>query len=146
MLKQRYNNYLVLIICCLLIQTNAFGQDKWTPEEIINTDYLRSASFSYDNNMVVWSKRKGVKKKDRFVSDIYLTRLDLKKDGKPRTFQFTNGDDSDYSAFFSKDNEWLYFLSSREKGKILWKMSMFGGEPLKVHEFKNGISEPSINE
>lgn len=113
---------------------------RWTPEDIINTEFLGGPSFSPNNQMVVWSKRRGVKEKDRFVSDLYLTRLDLTKDGTFRTFQLTNQDENDSSPIFSKDGETIYFLSSREKGKKLWSMSIFGGEPKKVHEFKNGIS------
>ena len=130
----------------LLVVTTVFSQNKktdptrWTPEDIINTESMGSVSFSPNNTMVVWTKRKGVKAKDRFVTDIYLTRLDIKKDGKFRTFQLTNGDDSDYSPMFSKDGENIYFLSSRDKGNKLWKMSIYGGEPSKVKEFKNGIS------
>ena len=73
---------------------------RWTPEDIINTESMRSVSISPKGNMVVWTKRKGVKKKDRFVSDIYLTRLDNKKDGIFRTIQLTNGDENDYSPIF----------------------------------------------
>lgn len=131
----------------LLLGINTQAQnkaDKWTPKDIINTQFLRGAEFSPDNNMVVWGKRKAVTKKDRFVSDLYVTRLDLEKEGKFRSFQFTNTTDSDYSTFFSKDGEWLYFLSSRKGGKTLWRLSMYGGEPQKVHEFKNGISSPTL--
>ena len=76
----------------LLVVTTVFSQNKktdptrWTPEDIINTESMGSVSFSPNNTMVVWTKRKGVKAKDRFVTDIYLTRLDIKKDGKFRTF------------------------------------------------------------
>lgn len=114
--------------------------DEWTPEDIINTERVRSAVFSPNGKMVVWTKSRGVKKKDKFVSDLYLTRLDLLKDGAPRTFQLTNSDESDRSPLFSQDNETIYFLSSRDKGKKLWSMSVYGGEAKEVHEFKNGIS------
>ena len=113
---------------------------RWTPEDIIGTESMGSVSISPKNNMVVWTKRKQVKKKDRFVSDIYLTRLDMKKDGQYRTIQLTNGDDSDFSPIFSKDGETIYFLSSRDNGNKLWKISIYGGEAQKVNEFKNGIS------
>ena len=113
---------------------------RWTPEDIINTESIRSVSVSPNNNMVVWTKRKAVKKKDRFVSDIYLTRLDVKKEGSYLTVQLTNGDDNDFSPLFSKDGESIYFLSSREKGKKLWKLSIYGGEAKRVKAFKNGIS------
>ncbi|MDN5199888.1 prolyl oligopeptidase family serine peptidase [Fulvivirgaceae bacterium BMA10] len=138
---------LVLAICLIamffyidLIAQEQTDEKKWRPEDIIGTEYVSSLKFSPNGNMMVWTKRKPLKEKDKFVTDIYLTRLDMKKDGKFRTFQLTDNEESDHSPFFSKDNETIYFLSSREKGKKLWSMSIFGGEAKKVHEFKNGIS------
>ncbi len=133
------------LLCVLIIIPNATAQKKddpsrWTPEDIINTEAMRSVSIAPNNMMVVWTKRKAIKKKDAFVSDLYLTRLDLKKDDAFRTIQLTNGDDNDYSPLFSKDGESIYFLSSRAKGKKLWKLSIYGGEAKEVKEFKNGIS------
>ncbi|NER15488.1 prolyl oligopeptidase family serine peptidase [Leptobacterium flavescens] len=130
------------IICLLQVQFSVAQNDpsRWTPEDIINTESIGSVSVSPDGNMVLWTKRKGVKKKDRFVSDIYLTRLNMKKDGMYRTVQLTNGDDNDYSPIFSRDGESIYFLSSRAKGNKLWKMSIYGGEASQIKEFKNGIS------
>ena len=124
--------------------TNLKAQEQdvteWTPEDIINTESISSVSFAPNNSMVVWTKRKGVKSKDRFVSDIYLTRLNIEEDGVYKTVALTNGDDNDYSPLFSKDGEYVYFLSSRDKGKNLYKISTYGGEAQKVHTFKNGIS------
>ncbi|RMG78227.1 MAG: peptidase S9, partial [Bacteroidetes bacterium] len=116
--------------------------DRWTPEDIIHTETFRNAQFSPDKKMVVWTKRRGVKKSDKFVSDLWLTRLDIEKDGQFKTIRLTQSDESDYSPFFSKDGETIYFLSSREKGKKLWALSIYGGEPAEVSEFKNGISSP----
>jgi dipeptidyl aminopeptidase/acylaminoacyl peptidase len=132
-------------ITFILIPFSLKAQDvkdpsRWTPKDIINTEYVRSVSISPDNSMVVWTKRKAVKDKDRFVSDMYLTRLDLKEDDVYKTIQLTNGKDNDYSPLFSKDGEYIYFLSSRDKGKKLWKLSIYGGEAKEVKEFKNGIS------
>ena len=74
----------LFLICLLSFTANAQNKKvdpaKWTPEDIINRESMGSVSFSPNNNMVVWTKRKPVKEKDRFISDIYLTRLDLKKD------------------------------------------------------------------
>ncbi|MCK0108957.1 prolyl oligopeptidase family serine peptidase [Flavobacteriaceae bacterium S0825] len=135
----------ILLMCLLCFASNAQidkknDPSKWTPEDVINRESMGSVSFSPNNNMVVWTKRKPVKDKDRFISDIYLTRLDLKKDDAFRTIQLTNGDDSDSSPIFSKDGEHIYFLSSRDKGNKLWRLSIYGGEAKKVKEFKNGIS------
>ena len=145
-MKLKYLTTLFLI-CLLSFSVNAQDKKddptKWTPEDIINRESMGSVSFSPNNNMVVWTKSKPVKEKDRFVSDIYLTRLDLKKDDKFRTIQLTNGDDSDHSPIFSKDGEHIYFLSSRDKGNKLWSLSIYGGEAKEVKEFKNGISSLS---
>jgi dipeptidyl aminopeptidase/acylaminoacyl peptidase len=143
-MKSTFKN-LVCIICAFVMCSSSYGQDKkdpsrWTPEDIINTESMRSASLSPDNTMVVWTKRKGVKEKDLFVSDIYLTRLDVIKDGDFKTIQLTNGKDNDYSPIFSRDGEFIYFLSSRDKGKKLWRLSIYGGEAKEVKEFKNGIT------
>ena len=130
----------------VLFITTSFSQEKkndpsrWTPEDVISRETMGSVSFSPNSNMVVWTKRKAVKSKDRTVSDIYLTRLDMVKDGKYKTIQLTNGEDNDYSPTFSKDGEHIYFLSSRDKGNKLWSLSIYGGEAKKEKEFKNGIS------
>lgn len=132
--------FLLIALC-----STSYGQEKndgtrWAPENIINRESMSSVSFSPDNSMIVWTKRKGVKKKDRFVSNIYLTRLDIKDDDTYKTIPLTNGDENDYSPLFSKNGEYIYFLSSRDKGKKLWKLSIYGGEAIEVNEFKNGIS------
>ncbi|MCP9235354.1 prolyl oligopeptidase family serine peptidase [Lewinella sp. JB7] len=132
---------LVLLLCsCVRAQTES---TEWTIEDVIHTEYVSNVSFSPDGTMVMWSKRRATedKKKDKFVADLYLTRLGDRKDGKFRTVRLTTGDDNDHSALFSRDGESIYFLSSREEGKKLWKMSLYGGEPQEVHEFKNGISD-----
>jgi dipeptidyl aminopeptidase/acylaminoacyl peptidase len=130
-----------ILVCCDM----SYAQEKndpsrWTPNDIINTESMSSVSISPDNTMVVWTKQKAEKEKDRFVSDIYLTRLDIIKDDTYKTIQLTNGKDNDYNPVFSKDGEFIYFLSSRDKSKKLWKLSIYGGEAQDVKEFKNGIS------
>ncbi|XLS28067.1 prolyl oligopeptidase family serine peptidase [Flavobacteriaceae bacterium M23B6Z8] len=144
-MKSLHTFFYVLLFCSLFSPSNLVAQEKedpglWTPEDIIHTDYLRNAVFSPDGTMVVWSKRRANKEKDKFISDLYLSRLDKLKDGKPLTTQLTYEDENDYSPVFSKDNSTIYFLSSREKGKKLWELSVYGGEAKEVHEFKNGIS------
>jgi len=139
------NRSILITTCILILSASLVAQkpkdpSRWTPEDIIFQERVSSPSFSPDNSAIVWTKRRPFKEKDKFISDLYLTRLDLEKDGMPRTIRLTSTDENDYSPLFSKDGENIYFLSSREKGKKLWKMSIYGGEPEEVHEFKNGIS------
>ncbi len=132
----------VLLLLNLIFFTQiGFAQDdKWTPEEIINTEYVGSPSFSPDGSMIVWSQRKGLTKEDKFVNNLYLARLNMLEKGMPKKVQLTRTNDSDYGAIFSPDGNYLYFLSSRDKGKKLWRLNLLGGEPEEVHEFENGIS------
>ena len=134
---------LLCLLISLIFTLTTFSQenpDNWTPEEIINTQYVSSPSFSPDGKMVVWSKRTGLKKEDKFVQKLFLTRLDVTKKDKPLTIQLTYGTSSERNALFSLDGESIYYLSSKEKGKKLWRLSIYGGESEEVHEFKNGIS------
>lgn len=145
-------NIFELLIISILSLSQVFSQEDnkdpkaWTPEDIVYTESMRSPVFSPDGTMVVWSKSKAVKKKDRFVADLYLTRLSIKEDDSFLTTQLTYGDDSDYSPIFSKDGKSLYFLSSRDKGKKLWKLSLYGGEAEEIHEFDNGISSIQLKD
>ncbi len=135
---------LLISSLALCLATAQAQKEKWTPEEIIHTQYLSGPSFSDDASMIVWSKKEGLKEKDKFVSKLYLTRLNLDDKGFPKTVQLTRGESNEYNTFFSKNGEYIYFLSSRDKGKKLWKLSIYGGEPEEVHEFKNGISNTSL--
>jgi dipeptidyl aminopeptidase/acylaminoacyl peptidase len=135
--------FFVLIALGISTATQAQDDKKWTPDLVVNTEYLSGAVFSPKNDLVVWGKTRAAKDKDKFVTNLHLTRLDSKKDGKFRSIALTNQDESESDPLFSADGETIYFLSSRAEGKKLWSMSIFGGEPQAVHEFKNGISNLS---
>lgn len=132
--------FCLMCLAATLAAQNEDSADRWTPEDIINTEYLRSPAISPDNNMLVWTKSRAFKKEDKFVSDLYLTRFDVTRDDVFRTFRLTNADESDSAPLFSRDGETIYFLSSRDEGKKLWSLSIYGGEPQEVHEFEEGIS------
>lgn len=139
---------LLLLVSPIRAQEKIKDPKKWTPEDVIFTEYMTNVKFSNDGTKIVWSKRRPLKapEKDKFVSDLYLTYLDKEQDDKPVTVQLTNTDENDYGAVFSDDDRFLYFLSSRDKGKILWKLDLLGGEPKKVHTFDNGISDIQLKD
>jgi len=139
-MKPYLKSFFIAITVFYSLSSRAQDATKWTPKDIINTQFLRSVKFSPNGKIVVWSRRKGVKKKDRFVSNLYITRLEVKKDSGFLSLPLTNGNDNDYNPLFAKDNTSIYFLSSREKGKKLWQISLYGGEAKAVATFKDGIS------
>ncbi|NGP76123.1 prolyl oligopeptidase family serine peptidase [Balneolaceae bacterium YR4-1] len=114
---------------------------KWTVEDVIKQESAYSLEFSPDGSSLVWVKRRADKEEDKFITDLYLTRLDVTEDDTFKTVQLTRGKESDNSPLFSRDGKTIYFLSSREEGKKLWAMSIYGGEPYEVHTFESGISD-----
>jgi len=137
-----FKRKIFFIFLGFIITSSLHAQDteKWTVRDIVNQESAYSFEFSPDGQSIVWVKRRPEEEKDRYVSDLYLTRLDVKDDEKFKTVPLTRGEESDYSPLFSKSGETIYFLSSRDKGNKLWAMSMYGGEPYEVHTFETGIS------
>lgn len=104
--------------------------DAWTPEDIVNQERVNEMYLAEDQRLLVWVKSRPDKKKDAFVSDLWMTRLDQPfQAGAYKQIQLTRSDDDDRNPVLSDDGETLYFLSSRAKGKALWAMSTWGGEP-----------------
>jgi len=95
---------------------------RWQVDDIIFTETVREAHFAPDGRALVWSKRRALEEKDKFV---------------------TTADENDHTPVFAPNGENIYFLSSRKKGKSLWQMSIYGGEPQEVAHFENGISKLS---
>ncbi len=107
----------LFITCLFVVNGQAQDQTKWTPKDIINTQFLRSVSFSNNAKMLVWRQSKAVKKKDKFISNLFLTRLDVKKDGGFLSIPLTQGDESNYNPLFAKDDESIYFCLHAKKVK-----------------------------
>ena len=65
---------LLLSILLFSISYHSNAQDtpdsEWTINDILNTEYVRGASFSPNGQSIVWTKRRALKEKDKFISDI----------------------------------------------------------------------------
>lgn len=115
-------------------------RQQWDVQDVIHQEALGEALFSPDGKSIAWTRRVPSAEKDRFVSQLWLTRLDGPA-GKPyRSLRLTQGDDINSSPRFSPDGETLYFLSSRGSGKQLLSLSLLGGEAQAVDSFPGGIS------
>ena len=141
----------VAFICFIFTSTvTSRAQDQeqnedpltWSVEDVINQERAYGLDFAPDGNSVVWVKRRPDREKDKFVTDLYLTRLDVQNEnGAFKTIQLTRGSESDRSPLFSRDGDTIYFLSTRDDGKSLWAMSIYGGEAYEVKKFETGISD-----
>ncbi len=133
----------MLLLCAPLVAVYAQEQKEklsgWSPEDIIKQEYVASMEFSPDGRLVVWEKKRPSTEKDKMVSDLYLTRLGENKEGQYATVQLTRTEESDFSPIFSAQGDLIYFLSSRDEGKKLWAMSIWGGEAYAVDSFATSI-------
>lgn len=138
---------LLILILILISHQSLSAQNKalskWTVSDVVNQESAGDLSFSPDGNSLVWVKTRPDKEKDAYVSDLYLSRLDVQEpdNGTFKTIQLTRSNESDRDPLFSRDGETIYFLSSRKEGKKLWALSIYGGEPYEVHGFDSGISD-----
>lgn len=131
-------NRLICLAILFSFQASSFAQNEWTVEDIITQESVSDAVFSPNGNMVAWTKRRASSKKDRFVTDLYLTHVNLED---LIEIQLTRTEDSDRNPVFSADGKILYFLSGREGGKSLWAINTMGGEAYAINSFENGISQ-----
>jgi dipeptidyl aminopeptidase/acylaminoacyl peptidase len=131
-------------VTLLMAQSKSSSKDLWTPEDVVHETYATDFVFSPNGQLVVWVKHRPSAKKDHFVSDLYLTHLDVKENGHYKTVQLTRTEDSDHDPVFSREGKTIYFLSSRDNGKDIWAMSVYGGSPHTVYENDISISNLKI--
>ena len=142
----RFSLFLVILMLAwylpvTIAQTGNKNSSPWTINDIINQEGISMPDFSPDGKSIVWVKTRPDNKQDKFVTDLYLTRTDITEKGQFKEIQLTRSKDSDTHPLFSRDGEFIYFLSTRKKGKHLWALSTFGGEAFSVDSFPNGISQ-----
>ncbi|MDX1585770.1 MAG: hypothetical protein R3222_03465, partial [Balneolaceae bacterium] len=83
--------FMTFVLFPLAVQAQEEDPSKWTVKDVINQESAYGLEFSPDGQSLVWVKRRPDREKDRFVSDLYLTRLDINEDGSYKTVQLTRG-------------------------------------------------------
>ena len=133
----------LLLLLCLSLAGLAqqAGSAGWSPEDIIKQERMGTAEFSPDARMVIWEKQRPSKEKDKMVRNLYLTRLGEQKEGSYASVQLTRQEENDYNPLFSSDGNLIYFLSSRDGGKKIWAMSIWGGEAYALDSFATAVSK-----
>ncbi|MCS7155536.1 MAG: prolyl oligopeptidase family serine peptidase [Bacteroidetes bacterium] len=111
----------------------------WTIEDVIQQESITGFDISPDGRAVVWAKRYADPKKDRHVTDLYLTRLP-----EGGSVQLTRGGHDDAAARFSPDGRWIAFLSARraeelKEGRQIWLIRPDGGEPWPISNHEGGV-------
>jgi dipeptidyl aminopeptidase/acylaminoacyl peptidase len=142
----------VVLVSGLLIGLTAVAQEMpktdkakmtpWTPDDILLAEYSSQWEISPDGKGAVWVKGQMDKEKNGFISNLFLTNLETKKE-----VQLTRGKENHGWPMWSPNGEWICFTSTRPLPKPnpdlsrsqLWLISPWGGEPYAVTEFSRGI-------
>lgn len=111
----------------------------FTIEDLYRLKNVGSLALSPDGSRLAFVVTEYFLKEGKSNSDIYL--MDLKTQ---RITRLTYNEKADYSPFWSKDGEYLYFISTRKNGPQIWRMNVRGGEPERITSFYTGISMPVI--
>lgn len=110
---------------------------QWTPELMMQLEYVSSVQISPDGQRVALAVRRAVMEteKSEYLTHIYLTNADgsgLK--------QLTAGDASCTAPQWSPDGDWIAFISARSGRPNLWHIRTDGGEAEHLTDVQASVS------
>lgn len=114
---------------------------QWKIDDLLTTDRVREYHISPDGKWLVWTVNKWNLKEQKTYNTIYLTPL--KEKGKD--IQLTRGENKFNSLSWVPGKDRISFKTDRKFKKTeknnLWVMSIDGGEPYPVTNFKKGLQQ-----
>lgn len=131
---------LVTIVIFILI-TNVFPQKKaFTIEELYKIKNVNSPALSPDGNKLAFVVSVPDLKKTKSSTSIYV----MNSDGTGLK-QMTSSSSTNYSPIWDKDGKGFYFNSTRSGSEQVFYMSLEGGDPTQVTDYKLGVSSPKLS-
>ncbi|CAN5883794.1 S9 family peptidase [soil metagenome] len=106
-----------------------------TIEDMNAMQRVGDPSVSPDGKFVVYSVRETDFDANRGRLDLWMTSL---ADGKAR--RLTSNPENDSDPHWTKDGQWIYFVSTRSGSSQVWRLSPVGGEAEQVTKLPTDIN------
>jgi dipeptidyl aminopeptidase/acylaminoacyl peptidase len=143
MITKKKNYYLLTGLLLLSFFANLYGKEdvnyQWKIDDLLTTGRVREHHISPDGNQLAWIVSKWNLKEQKSYNIIYLTSL--KEKGED--IRLTRSEDTFNSLSWVPGKAQISFKTNREFKKTeknnLWVMSIKGGEPYPVTNFKKGV-------
>jgi dipeptidyl aminopeptidase/acylaminoacyl peptidase len=115
-----------------LPQASIADTHPFSVQDLVRLKRLSEPALSPDERLIAYTLRETDLNADRGRTDLWL--LDLKKtNAQPR--QLTSHPENDGSAQWSRDSNFIYFLSSRSGSQQVWRIGVDGGEAQQVTDY-----------
>ena len=130
----------VLLALVMLAAVSLPAQTKrpLNVDDLFNLKEVRDPQRSPDGKWVAYTVARAIKDTDKNDSDVWMVSWDGRQQ-----IQITSTSESESSARWSPDGQFLSFVSSRQgaKGGQVWLLNRAGGEAQKVTDVKGGVSD-----
>jgi dipeptidyl aminopeptidase/acylaminoacyl peptidase len=134
---------IVSATACLAVASVSFAAavrpaaQPFTIEDLMNVRRLSDPQVSPDGHHVAFVLRETDVGANRGRTDIWLLELGA-RDAEPRRLTRTADDDS--NPRWAPDSRTLYFLSERSGSSQVWRLTLEGGEAIRVSDYPLDVS------
>ncbi len=139
MMKKIAFSFTLILTLSLAFARGMAQKRAFTLDDLYALKSISGLTKSSDGKLIAFSVSEANYKKGKSYSHIFLLNT---KTGKIK--QLTRGKNSDFSPQFSKNDKYLYFLSSRKKGVQVWRIPLDGGESEQVTDFSMGVNSYAV--
>jgi dipeptidyl aminopeptidase/acylaminoacyl peptidase len=120
----------------MLSLTAMAAPHPFSADDLVRLHRLSEPTVSPNGKHVAFTVRETDLAADRGRTDVWL--LDLAPNAAPR--RLTSHPDNDFSASWSADSRYVYFLSTRSGSSQLWRIALAGGEAQQVTDLPVDIN------
>ena len=132
------NSRILTFTITLLLSFSLYGQSELIDpsfEQVLSIKTVGSATISHDGKHVLYTQRRTDWKKNRYDTEIWLSKNGATPFQLTRTLDGSSG-----SPQWSPDDQWIAFTSNRGNKNQIHVISVNGGEAFPVTNEKDGIS------